>query len=116
MALSARGKCHFHDVGILNSVLGNTTMPNLDNIVVGSLHVAPSLTWSKETMERFYLLWLVAKKVFLHHKYKLGWEEVHSTWEEEAGVIELGGGLSDDDWARVVMVVDKIKKQCRRTI
>ena len=90
LALSARGKCHFHDVGILNSVLGNTTMPNLDNIVVGSLHVAPSLTWSKETMERFYLLWLVAKKVFLHHKYKY--------------------------WARVVKVVDKIKKQCRRTI
>ena len=43
-------------------------------------------------------------------------EEVRSTWEEEAGVIELGGGLSDDDWARVVKVVDKIKKQCRRTI
>ena len=61
-------------------------------------------------------MWLVAKKVFLHHKYKLGWKEVYETWEDDAGVIELGGGLSDDDWSRVVKIVDKIKKRSRRTV
>ena len=56
------------------------------------------------------------KESFPAPQVQVGVEEVRSTWEEEAGVIELGGGLSDDDWARVVKVVDKIKKQCRRTI
>ena len=109
MAVTARGKCHFRDVGILHCVLGNTTLPN-------GLHVKPTIDWTNETMEKLYLLWLVSKKIFLHHKYELGWAEVHSTWEADAGVVELGGGLSDDDWARVVKLIGKIKKLSRRTM
>ena len=85
----------------------------MDNIEVDGLHVKPTVDWTNETMEKLYLLWLVSKKIFLHHKYKLGWAEVHST---DAGVVELGGGLSDDDWARVVKLIGKIKKLSRRTM
>ena len=116
MAVTARGKCHFRDVGILHCVLGKTTLPNLDNIEVDGLHVKPTVDWTNETMEKLYLLWLVSKKIFLHHKYELGWAEVHSTWEADAGVVELGGGLSDDDWGRVVKLIGKIKKLSRRTM
>ena len=116
MAVSARGQCKFRGLGVLNSVLGKTSFPNLDNIAVDRLHVVPSLTWGKETMEQLYLLWCLSKKVYLHHKYKLGWKEVHETFEDEPGVIELGGGLSDDDWSQLVKVVNKIKKRSRRTV
>ena len=71
LAVSARGQCKFRSLGVLNSVLGKTSFPHLDNIAVDHLHVVPSLTWGKETMEQLYLLWCVSKKVFLHHKYKL---------------------------------------------